>query len=104
MTDFYVFWCAESKSGSQFAPSRTDFLLHWVIPSHWVINKAHFTMASTSKDLLQYSVNRILVNGNRRKQRSSHENSKNLFVGPFLLPLNAPLGALLGVFFIRGFP
>ena len=30
--------------------------------------------------------------------------SMNLLVGPFLLPLNASLGALLDVFFIRGFP
>ena len=30
--------------------------------------------------------------------------SKNLLVDPFLLPLNASLGALLGVFLIRGLP
>ena len=54
---FYVFWCGESKSSNQFGPSRTDFLIYWVILSHRVKNKVHFTVVITSKFLFQNLVN-----------------------------------------------
>ena len=57
LTDFYAFWCAESKCSNQFAPSRTNFLLHWVILSHRVKNTVHFTVVITSKFLFQNLVN-----------------------------------------------
>ena len=104
MADFYVFWCAESKSSNQVAPSRTDFLLHWVILSHRVKNKVLFTVLINSKFLFQNLVNEKKWNWPTQITYKVTLESMNLLVRPFLLPLNASLGALLGVFFIRGFP